>query len=116
MTTATEENSCKTVFVLDDSELFQETVLFGLEDRIKNGEIRLLQATSIVEGFTLFDKNINSIDLVFVDGCVPGQELNTTEFLATTATDRNNGICFTLIALRVIEREMTVIPLFAMPA
>lgn len=92
MSITVEPKVCKTALILDDNQFFQDSIIWGLEGLIDNGELRLLQAINIVDGFVLFDENINSIDLIFIDGCVPGETLNTTGFSRHVASKTNGKV------------------------
>jgi hypothetical protein len=80
MTITTGSGTSKTVFILDASKFLQEGIEFCLIDFITDGKLRLIKALNIDEAYKLFNENKGSINLIFIDGCVNSETLNTTAF------------------------------------
>lgn len=68
----------KTVLVLEDGHLFQKEY-----ESAWRGKLNLLQAFSIKEAEKFVADN-PGIDLIVVDACVPGNKINTEDFVIKT--------------------------------
>lgn len=68
----------KTVLVLEDGHLFQKEY-----ESAWRGKLNLLQAFNIKEAEKFVADN-PGIDLIVVDACVPGNTINTKNFVSAT--------------------------------
>lgn len=64
-----------TVLIIEDDKDIQKMYKLLLE----GSQIRLLQAFTIHEANEIFMSHKDDINLIYIDGCVPGNQINTLE-------------------------------------
>ena len=64
-----------TILIIEDNEQIQELCKMML----KGTGVKILQAITIKEANEVFMKHKDEIDIIYVDGCVPGNQINTVE-------------------------------------
>jgi len=66
------------VLIADD---LPKVIDFYKQLLIKKYDISTVSATTLDELDEVFDRFIQQIDLVILDGCIPGNDINTIEFI-----------------------------------
>jgi DNA-binding response OmpR family regulator len=68
------------VLILDDNSSFQRFLALELPEQFWGEKIEVLGAFSICEAEDLFGRNPD-VDIIAVDACVPGTDINTVPFV-----------------------------------
>lgn len=75
------------ILIIDDDTFFQDV----WETLLEGSGLYILRATSIPEADKMFDDNPD-IELIALDGCVPGHQLNTLQLATKFSTDFSGPI------------------------
>jgi hypothetical protein len=73
-------DNCKVVLILEESKFLQEGIEFILIDFIYKKKLHLIKTLNTNETYKFFNENKRLINLIFIDGCVNSETLNTTAF------------------------------------
>lgn len=76
----------KTVLVVEDADHWVRTHL-----RVLEGRVIVITAMTREDALRLYQKHRDELDAIILDGCVPGDAVNTHEFIRAVSADIRAG-------------------------